>query len=115
MGQLTTHVLDTMRGAPAAGMKIELFSVDDGEKLLASAVTNSDGRVDGPLLSGDAFEAGRYQILFHAGHYFENTDSVADPAFLGMVPIRFGIADPDAHYHVPLLVSPWSYTTYRGS
>jgi 5-hydroxyisourate hydrolase len=112
-GKLTTHVLDTARGRPAAGITIELHR--NGE-LIKSVRTNADGRTDEPMLVGDAFGRGEYELLFHAGEYFAS-DGLADAnqPFLDRIPIRFGIADPDAHYHVPLLVSPWSYSTYRGS
>ena len=110
MGRLTTHVLDTANGRPGAGMKIEL-SVLEGQawKHLKTVTTNKDGRADQPLLEGDAFRAGSYELLFHVGAYFGQN------AFLDKVPVRFGIADASAHYHVPLLCSPWGYTTYRGS
>jgi 5-hydroxyisourate hydrolase len=108
-GRLTTHVLDTAAGRPAVGVAIELRR--DGA-LLASATTNADGRTDAPLLEGDALVAGVYELLFDVGGYFA---AAAEPPFLGRVPVRFGIADPDSHYHVPLLASPWSYSTYRGS
>lgn len=109
-GKLTTHVLDTANGRPAAGMRIELYRLGIERTLLASTVTNGDGRTDTPLLEGAQFATGTYEILFHAGDYF------AEPArFLDVVPVRFTIATPDSHYHVPLLCSPWSYSTYRGS
>jgi len=111
MGRLTTHVLDTMRGRPAAGVAIELRR--DGESLVQSR-TNADGRTDAPLLEGDALTAGTYELVFDVGAYFAGAD-VPEPPFLGLVPVRFGIADPAAHYHVPLLASPWAYSTYRGS
>jgi 5-hydroxyisourate hydrolase len=102
---LTTHVLDTARGRPAAGVAIELR--DAAGKTLATALTNADGRTDAPLLA--ATPAGEYELVFGVGDYF------GEAAFLDRVPVRFRIADPDAHYHVPLLVSPWAYSTYRGS
>ena len=108
MSGLTTHVLDTMRGVPAAGMKIELWSLDQS-KMLKSVETNADGRVDEPLLAGEEMKAGNYELIFFAGDYF------GERRFLDRVPVRFVIADATAKYHVPLLVSPWSYTTYRGS
>ena len=112
-GRLTTHVLDTARGVPAAGVLIELRR---GTHLLRSTRTNADGRTDEPLLAGGALEAGSYELLFHVGDYFAGADPGEGGArFLDQVPVRFGIADADAHYHVPLLVSPWSYSTYRGS
>jgi 5-hydroxyisourate hydrolase len=121
MGKLTTHVLDTARGVPAAGLALSLHLVErdgDGERLVPvkCATTNADGRVDGPLLEGDAFRAGTYELRFHVGDYLRATGTeLPDPPFLDLVPLRFGIADPSAHYHVPLLVSPYGYSTYRGS
>lgn len=116
MGRLTTHVLDTARGVPAAGVRVELYAVDDARRLIASAVTNAAGRTDQPLLEGAAFVAGSYELVFAAGAYFRaSAVPVASPPFLDVIPIRFAIADAAAHYHVPLLVSPWSYATYRGS
>ena len=116
-GRLTTHVLDTMSGRPAAGVKITLRKVGSDEStVLAETITNGDGRCDGPLLSGDAFTTGEYELLFHAGDYFRGLGvALAEPAFLDKVPIRFGIAEAGAHYHVPLLISPYAYSTYRGS
>ena len=112
-GRLTTHVLDTARGVPAPGVLIELRR---DTRLLTVARTNADGRTDQPLLVGDPLAEGRYEIVFHVGDYFAATDlSVGDVPFLDEVPVRFGIGDGAAHYHVPLLVSPWSYSTYRGS
>lgn len=105
---LTTHVLDTMRGCPAAGMKIELWSLDQS-KLLKTVETNSDGRTEGPLLAGDEMKTGNYELVFHVGDYF------SERRFLDRVPVRFVISDAAAKYHVPLLVSPWAYSTYRGS
>ena len=109
-GKLTTHILDTAHGKPAAGVRIVLQRVEpDGSLVdLGETVTNSDGRTDGPLLAGDAFGVGTYVLNFHIGSYFTE-------GFLDVVPIRFRIADEGAHYHVPLLCSPWSYSTYRGS
>jgi len=117
-GRLTTHVLDTAAGRPAAGLRIELWSVrpDGARDLVREAVTNDDGRIDGALLSGAAFVTGSYELVFHAGDYLRAAGhALADPAFLDIVPIRFGIADASAHYHVPLLISPYGYSTYRGS
>ena len=110
MGKLTTHVLDTAHGKPGAGMEIELWKLDSGDwSILKKVKTNSDGRTDRPLLEADAFGAGTYQLVFHVGEYYEAE------GFLVLLPVRFRIADPGQHYHVPLLCSPWSYTTYRGS
>ncbi len=116
MGRLTTHVLDTAAGKPAAGLKIELYRLGTTPERLAAVTTNQDGRVDAPLLEGEAFSAGVYELHFHAGAYLRGTGAkIADPAFLDLVPIRFGIASGDEHYHVPLLLSPYGYSTYRGS
>ena len=116
MSGLTTHVLDTAHGKPAAGMLIELFVVDGGNRTpMKSVRTNAEGRTDGPLLSQEELTTGLYEIVFDVAGYFAGEKALPDPPFLGSVPIRFGIADPEAHYHVPLLVSPWSYSTYRGS
>lgn len=117
-GRLTTHVLDTAHGCPAAGLIVELWRVgpSDHRTLLDTARTNADGRLDAPLLAGDDLRAGVYELIFAVGAYFAGTGSpLADPPFLDAVPIRFGVANPSAHYHVPLLVSPWAYSTYRGS
>ncbi|WP_276120648.1 hydroxyisourate hydrolase [Pararhizobium qamdonense] len=116
-GRLTTHVLDTALGKPAKGLKIDLFRIEGGgRRLLRTVETNSDGRVDGPMLEGDAFLAGTYELLFHAGDYLRATGTgLSEPAFLDLIPLRFGIADQTSHYHVPLLLSPFSYSTYRGS
>lgn len=112
--KLTTHVLDTAHGRPAAGLRIVLTRVSDGA-LLADVVTNADGRADRPLLEGTEPVGGVYELAFHAGDYFRRAGvALPSPAFVDIVPVRFGIAD-DAHYHVPLLVSPFSFSTYRGS
>jgi 5-hydroxyisourate hydrolase len=117
MGKLTTHVLDTARGLPAAGVDIALYRNDGSEFTAITRVrTNADGRCDAPLLEGGAMRPGRYRLAFMAGDYFRRQGiSVDEPPFVDVVTIDFGIADAAAHYHVPLLVSPWSYTTYRGS
>lgn len=117
MGRLTTHVLDTANGVPAAGVAIELYAIDGRTRALVNAVrTNADGRADAPLLQGDAFKTGTYELAFDIGAYFAQRGAgAADPPFLSVVTIRFTIADAGGHYHVPLLASPWSYTTYRGS
>ena len=119
-GRLTTHVLDTVRGRPAAGMRVELFRLDpasDERNLLKEARTNANGRTDAPLLAEGELSRGIYELVFEVGEYFAGQPEAGsvDPPFLKRVPIRFGVADPSAHYHVPLLVSPWSYSTYRGS
>ena len=117
-GRLTTHVLDTAAGRPGAGLRIELRRVegDGGGRLLKAVTTNDDGRCDAPLLQGDELEPGVYELVFDVGAYFAARSAImAAPPFLDRVPIRFGIADPSAHYHVPLLMSPWAYSTYRGS
>jgi len=117
-GRLTTHVLDTATGKPAQAMRIDLFSLaDDGSRrALKSVTTNADGRIDGALLAGDELVAGVYQLEFHAGAYLAaGAISLPEPAFLDIIPLRFGIADVTAHYHVPLLLSPYGYSTYRGS
>ncbi len=113
IGRLTTHVLDTARGKPAANLAIELFRISgDVREFLKSVRTNSDGRCDEPLLEGDGLRAGEYELNFHVREYFDHSAQVP---FLATVPVRFGISNPDEHYHVPLLVSPFSYSTYRGS
>jgi len=116
-GRLSTHVLDTASGRPAAGVRVELTEIGaSAEALLAEAVTNAGGRTDAPLLGGAPLRIGRYRLDFHVGAYFAARQiAAADPPFLDIVPIRFSIAEPEGHYHVPLLVSPWSYSTYRGS
>lgn len=117
MGRLSTHVLDTVHGKPALGVEIELFSIEGGRRRsVVRTVTNADGRTDEPLMAGEAFRTGTYELVFHVGAYFQSVGTaLADPPFLDEVPIRFSIAEPLGHYHVPLLVSPWSYSTYRGS
>lgn len=115
MGQLTTHVLDTANGLPAEGIAIRLYAIGDGRPLRIATVTNSDGRTDGPLLEGEALLGGEYELEFDVSAYFESRGSaLASPPFLSTVVIRFAV-NADEHYHVPLLVSPWSYSTYRGS
>jgi 5-hydroxyisourate hydrolase len=115
---LTTHVLDTTRGRPAAGMRVELSRLDlaSGERQEIKAVrTNENGRTDAPLLEADELASGVYELIFDVGEYFDGAPDIPDPPFLDRVPIRFGVAEPSTHYHVPLLASPWSYSTYRGS
>ena len=112
-GKLTTHVLDTAQGCPATGLSIELWQA---KNLLKTTTTNADGRTDTPLLVDDELVAGIYELRFAVGDYFKKHFShLPDPPFLDHVPVQFGIADTTAHYHVPLLCSPWSYSTYRGS
>ncbi|SHH57979.1 hydroxyisourate hydrolase [Cognatishimia maritima] len=115
-GYLTTHVLDTARGCPAEGIEIVLFRVSGGEKEeIARAVTNDDGRTDTPILPTGQFETGTYELVFTCGDYLRQTGQTTDvPMFLDAVPIRFGMSEA-AHYHVPLLLSPYGYSTYRGS
>jgi 5-hydroxyisourate hydrolase len=116
LGRLTTHVLDTAKGRPAAGLTLSLRRVGDGGGELASVVTNRDGRCDRPLLEGEAMRAGVYELVFEAGAYLDSVAAdLPEPKFLDQVVIRFGISDPAAHYHVPLLLSPFGYSTYRGS
>lgn len=117
MGRLTTHVLDTVKGGPAVGMRIDLHRLDVAgpPRHVTSLVTNADGRGDEPLLAGDAIAAGTYRLTFHVGEYFAAMGSPDACRFLREVPVVFGIDDPVANYHVPLLASPWSYSTYRGS
>ncbi|KAF0231850.1 MAG: 5-hydroxyisourate [Beijerinckiaceae bacterium] len=122
MGRLSTHVLDTVSGRPAAGMRIEFLeaSPDGGWLHRGDIRTNADGRTDQPIMAGDAFHTGRFQLRFHVADYFRDKGASLgvtqpDPPFLDIVPIHFGIAEPDGHYHVPLLCSPWTYSTYRGS
>ena len=118
-GRLTTHVLDTARGRPAAGLMLELARIGESgdRKVLKTVCTNPDGRTDEPLLAGEELTSGTYEVVFDVGGYFagQRQTGSADPPFLGLVPIRFGIADPSHHYHVPLLTSSWAYSTYRGS
>ncbi|MCE8007372.1 hydroxyisourate hydrolase [Aestuariivita sp.] len=116
-GYLTTHVLDTARGRPAVGMPITLYRLEgDQRQQLARMVTNHDGRTDGPILPQDRFETGTYELVFDAGAYLDATDTPPEaPRFLDQIPIRFGISDAGAHYHVPLLFSPFGFSTYRGS
>lgn len=112
-GKLTTHVLDTSREGPAAGVSVTLERVDDTSETIAEGVTNGDGRLAEPLLATDEMEAGTYQLSFAVGEYYRELS--APSSFLETVPVRFVISDPDEHYHVPLLLSPGGYTTYRGS
>ncbi len=115
-GRLTTHVLDTASGLPAAGLKIVLYRVSgNSHRKIKEAVTNADGRCDAPLLEGKAFQTGQYELIFFAGDYLRAAKvKLPDPPFLDQIPIRFGMAEA-RHYHVPLLLSPYGYSTYRGS
>lgn len=114
MGKLTTHVLDTALGKPAHNLRVELFRLTEPREKILEAVTNVDGRCDAPLLDAD-FAFGEYELVFHAGDYLDTTgQDLPDPKFLNIIPIRFGIAE-DKHYHVPLLLSAFGYSTYRGS
>jgi 5-hydroxyisourate hydrolase len=115
-GKLSTHVLDLVAGRPAAGLRIDLHRVTPTPARLKAVVTNADGRTDTPLLSGGDLAAGTYQLEFHVAEYFAGKGIPAAPVpFLDVVPVRFGVSDPSASYHVPLLVTPWSYNTYKGS
>lgn len=117
-GKLTTHVLDTAQGCPAAQLTIELWTLSpDGNRALLKTVhTNSDGRTDAPLLMDSEFQVGVYELVFFVGEYFDqHCENLPNPRFLDRIPLQFGIADLSLHYHVPLLVSPWAYSTYRGS
>ncbi|WP_299923058.1 hydroxyisourate hydrolase [uncultured Pelagimonas sp.] len=116
-GYLTTHVLDTARGVPAAGVKIALYRVSgNSHRKIAETVTNDDGRTDAPILPVEDFKTGTYELIFFAGDYLRATGQDGDdPLFLDQIPIRFGMSDADAHYHVPLLLSAYGYSTYRGS
>ncbi|WP_297340455.1 hydroxyisourate hydrolase [Pseudophaeobacter sp.] len=120
-GYLTTHVLDTAQGSPAANLPITLYRIDgDSRHQLAQMNTNADGRTDSPILPQDQFTPGTYELVFDAGAYLRasgqaGSQASAEPLFLDQVPIRFGISDAEAHYHVPLLLSPFGYSTYRGS
>ncbi|MFZ4452647.1 hydroxyisourate hydrolase [Salibacterium aidingense] len=117
MNGLTTHILDLTHGCPAPGVRIELFQINSGQlEKITETRTNEDGRVAEPILSSANIETGEYELLFHIGTYFEEKEAgTTEPPFLGKVAVRFGIAEPQEHYHVPLLISPWGYQVYRGS
>lgn len=117
MGKLSTHVLDTAHGCPGAGIRVELYAVDAGARtLLAQGVTNADGRCAAPLLEGDSMRPGQYELVFYAGDYYAARGvALAAPRFLDRIVLAFGIADAGQNYHVPLAMTPWSYSTYRGS
>lgn len=116
-GRLTTHVLDTARGKPAAGVRIALYRIEgDSRAKIAETLTNQDGRTDAPMLAGEALREGVYELVFAAGDYLRDSGQAAGAVlFLGDIPIRFGVADASQHFHVPLLISPFAYSTYRGS
>ena len=115
MTKLTTHCLDTFSGKPAKGVKVEVYSISGNRKKLNSTTLNDNGRSDKPLLEGSNFKEGQYELIFFIGDYFRNLTNLPSTPFLNEVVIRFGISEPSEHYHVPLLVTPWSYSTYRGS
>jgi len=117
MAHLSTHVLDTARGIPAKGLRIELHRIENGARSrVAIGVTNADGRIAAPLISGELLEIGVYELVFHAGDYLRSAGlDVKEPAFLDQIVVRFGVAELDRNYHVPLLLSPFGYSTYRGS
>jgi 5-hydroxyisourate hydrolase len=116
MGRLTTHVLDTANGCPGAGIRIELFRIGTDGNPVASVITNTDGRCDKAMLEGEAFTRGEYELVFHAGDYFKDKgQQPGDHPFLNHVVVRFSVSEPHEHYHVPLLLSPFGYSTYRGS
>ena len=116
MGKLSTHILDTVHGGPAANVLIELYSMGPSPKLLVTVRTNADGRTDAPLLKDADVKRGRYRLVFHVGEHFRRKGvPLPDPPFVDVVPIDFGIAEDGGSYHVPLVCSPWTYSTYRGS
>ena len=115
MTKLTTHCLDTFSGKPAKGVKVEVYYISEKKEKLNSTILNDNGRTDKPLLEGAKFKEGQYELVFFIGDYFKNITNLPNIPFLNEVVVRFGISNPDEHYHVPLLVSPWSYSTYRGS
>ena len=115
MTKLTTHCLDTFSGKPAKGVKVDVYIVSEKKEKINSIILNNNGRSDKPLVEGDKFKEGQYELVFFVGDYFKNITDLPKTPFLDEVVIRFGISKPNEHYHVPLLVSPWSYSTYRGS
>lgn len=117
MGRLTTHVLDTAQGRPGKGIRIEVYRLEGAQRTsLKTVTTNDDGRCDAPILEGEDFKVGEYELVFHAGDYLRQQGIQADePRFLDVIPLRFGVADDSQHFHVPLLLSPYGYSTYRGS
>ena len=116
MSKLTSHVLDIYSGKPGVGIKVDVYYISDSKRnKLNTAVLNKDGRTDKPLVEGSNFKEGKYELVFFVGDYFKKKTNLPETPFLDEVVIRFGISNPNEHYHVPLLVSPWSYSTYRGS
>jgi 5-hydroxyisourate hydrolase len=116
MARISTHVLDIALGQPVAGLRVELFRITDGvRKPVCSAITNADGRTDQPLFAGDLIQIGAYELVFHAGAYLRATGAASEIPFLDEIPIRFGVAEATGNYHVPLLLAPHGYSTYRGS
>ena len=115
MTKLTTHCLDTFSGKPAKGVKVDVYFVSDKREKLNTIVLNNDGRTDKPLVEGSSFKEGKYELVFFVGDYFKTVTNLPKTPFLDEVVIKFGISNPSEHYHVPLLVSPWSYSTYKGS
>ena len=115
MTKLTTHCLDTFSGKPAKGIKVDVYLVSDKREKLNSVILNSVGRSDKPLVEGTNFKEGKYELIFFAGDYFKKITDLPSTPFLNEIVIKFGVSDPKEHYHVPLLVTPWSYSTYRGS
>ena len=115
MTKLTTHCLDTFSGKPAKGVKVDVYFVSGKREKLNTIVLNNDGRTDAPLVEGSSFKEGKYELVFFVGDYFKTVTNLPKTPFLDEVVIKFGISNPNVHYHVPLLVSPWSYSTYRGS
>jgi len=115
MSKLTTHCLDTFSGKPAKGVKVEIYLVSDKKEKLNSIILNNNGRSDKPLLEGTNFKEGQYELIFFVGDYFKKITDLPKTPFLNEVIIKFGISNSNEHYHIPLLVSPWSYSTYRGS
>jgi len=115
MTKLTTHCLDTFSGKPAKGIKVDVYSVSEKREKIISTTLNNNGRSDKPLIEGASFKEGQYELVFFVGEYFKKMTDLPKTPFLNEVVIRFGVSDPKEHYHIPLLVSPWSYSTYRGS
>ena len=115
MTKLTTHCLDTFSGKPAKGVKVDVYFVSGKREKLNTIVLNNDGRTDKPLVEGSSFKEGKYELVFFVGDYFKTVTNLPKTPFLDEVVIKFGISNPNEHYHIPLLVSPWSYSTYKGS